>query len=136
MTRAYPKGLRIGSSNYDPFPALLSGCQLVALNYQTEDKTFRLYELFFQENGKCGYILKPQVLRDPAMKECPDIFNEGPVAANYVLHVKVLSAEHLPKANKSDLEQGTIISPFVTLQLIGSRDRQKKTTAVVCMLTC
>ena len=33
--RVYPKAGRVDSSNYDPIPAWISGCQLTALNYQT-----------------------------------------------------------------------------------------------------
>ena len=35
MSRVYPKGQRLDSSNYDPMPMWCAGSQLVALNYQT-----------------------------------------------------------------------------------------------------
>ena len=35
LSRIYPKGLRVDSSNYAPAPAWCAGSQLVALNYQT-----------------------------------------------------------------------------------------------------
>lgn len=35
LTRVYPKGQRIDSSNYDPVPMWNCGCHMVALNYQT-----------------------------------------------------------------------------------------------------
>lgn len=35
MSRVYPKGQRMDSSNYDPLPMWNAGSQLVALNYQT-----------------------------------------------------------------------------------------------------
>lgn len=35
MSRVYPKGQRMDSSNYDPMPMWNAGSQLVALNYQT-----------------------------------------------------------------------------------------------------
>jgi len=38
MTRVYPVGKRITSSNYNPVPHWLCGCQVVALNYQTFDR--------------------------------------------------------------------------------------------------
>ena len=37
MVRVYPKGLRVDSSNYSPFPAWERGAQFVALNWQTVD---------------------------------------------------------------------------------------------------
>ena len=38
LSRVYPKGQRIDSSNYDPIPMWCSGSQLVSLNYQTPGK--------------------------------------------------------------------------------------------------
>lgn len=35
LSRVYPKGQRIDSSNYDPMAMWCSGSQLVSLNYQT-----------------------------------------------------------------------------------------------------
>lgn len=52
LSRIYPRGQRLDSSNYDPLPMWLCGSQLVALNFQTAgfyilarlDKT-RIYPL-------------------------------------------------------------------------------------------
>ena len=38
ISRVYPKGLRMTSTNFDPLPFWASGCQLVALNWQTVGK--------------------------------------------------------------------------------------------------
>lgn len=38
LTRVYPKGQRVDSSNYDPFRLWLCGSQMVALNFQTPGK--------------------------------------------------------------------------------------------------
>lgn len=38
MSRIYPKGTRMDSSNYNPQPFWNVGCQMVALNYQTMGK--------------------------------------------------------------------------------------------------
>lgn len=38
LTRIYPKGQRVDSSNYDPFRLWLCGSQMVALNFQTPGK--------------------------------------------------------------------------------------------------
>lgn len=38
LSRVYPKGQRLDSSNYDPLPMWLCGSQLVALNFQTPGK--------------------------------------------------------------------------------------------------
>ena len=63
--RCYPAGMRIDSSNYNPIPMWLAGIQMVALNYQTSDCHLALHTAFFSQNGGCGYILKPKVMRSP-----------------------------------------------------------------------
>lgn len=35
LSRVYPKGQRLESSNFDPLPMWNAGCQMVSLNYQT-----------------------------------------------------------------------------------------------------
>ena len=35
LTRVYPAGIRITSSNFNPLPHWMIGCQLVAQNFQT-----------------------------------------------------------------------------------------------------
>ena len=43
---------------------------LVALNYQTEDKQNIMNDAKFADNGGCGFILKPDFLRDHNRKDC------------------------------------------------------------------
>ena len=65
LSRTYPSGTRIDSSNYDPIPAFFAGAQMVALNIQTCDLFLLVYEALFRENGglNCGYVLKPKFMR-------------------------------------------------------------------------
>ena len=65
LVRCYPAGMRIDSSNYNPIPMWLGGVQMVALNYQTSDTHMALNNALFDQNGKCGYVLKPRVMRGP-----------------------------------------------------------------------
>ena len=65
LVRCYPAGMRIDSSNYNPIPMWLGGIQMAALNYQTSDSHLALHNAFFSQNGGCGYILKPKVMRTP-----------------------------------------------------------------------
>ncbi len=37
---------------------------LVALNYQKPDDPMMINSGFFNNNGNCGYVLKPDFLRD------------------------------------------------------------------------
>ena len=62
MSRTYPAGSRVDSSNYNPLLAWSVGCQMVALNFQTQDQFLRLNDGRFRENGNCGYVLKPSAL--------------------------------------------------------------------------
>lgn len=64
LSRVYPKGGRIDSSNYDPVKMWNAGCQLVALNYQTPDRAMQLNYGKFLANGRCGYILRPEFMFD------------------------------------------------------------------------
>lgn len=41
LSRIYPKGQRLDSSNYDPLPMWICGSQLVALNFQTPGESSR-----------------------------------------------------------------------------------------------
>lgn len=59
LTRVYPLGLRMNSANYSPQEMWNSGCQLVALNFQTPGYEMDLNAGRFLVNGQCGYVLKP-----------------------------------------------------------------------------
>ena len=52
LSRVYPKGSRVDSSNYDPQPMWNAGSQMVALNFQTADKALQLNEGKFLQNGR------------------------------------------------------------------------------------
>jgi len=52
-------------SNYNPVPFWGAGCQMVSLNYQTNDTALQMNEALFRKNGGCGYVLKPPMLRSP-----------------------------------------------------------------------
>ncbi|KFA79567.1 hypothetical protein S40288_01094 [Stachybotrys chartarum IBT 40288] len=57
FVRAYPSGLRIGSSNLNPAVFWGAGAQIVALNWQQTDEGMMLNEGMFQKTE--GYVLKP-----------------------------------------------------------------------------
>lgn len=86
ISRIYPKGTRVDSSNLDPCPPWSAGNQLVALNYQTPCVQMHLNDSKFRENGNCGYVLKPSYMLQAAMPK-----------SGYRLVVNVISAQRLPK---------------------------------------
>lgn len=66
LTRVYPKGTRVDSSNYTPTLAHYLGCQLVAMNWQGADSGLAVNEARFRANNGCGYVLWRSVV-EPAM---------------------------------------------------------------------
>ncbi|XP_074860060.1 1-phosphatidylinositol 4,5-bisphosphate phosphodiesterase eta-1 [Carettochelys insculpta] len=118
LTRIYPSAYRIDSSNFNPTPYWNAGCQMVALNYQSDGRMMQLNQAKFRVNGNCGYVLKPQQM-------CKGTFNPysgDPLPANpkKQLILKVISGQQLPKPPDSVLgDRGEIIDPFVEVEIIG-----------------
>uniref|UniRef100_A0AAZ3PNC7 1-phosphatidylinositol 4,5-bisphosphate phosphodiesterase n=1 Tax=Oncorhynchus tshawytscha TaxID=74940 RepID=A0AAZ3PNC7_ONCTS len=104
LSRIYPKGTRVDSSNYNPQLFWNAGCQLVALNFQTIDLSMMLNLGMYEYNGKCGYRLKPEFMRRPDKHFDP--FAESTVdgiVAN-TLSVKIISGQFL-----TDKKVGTYV---------------------------
>ncbi|OCT79252.1 hypothetical protein XELAEV_18026060mg, partial [Xenopus laevis] len=104
LSRIYPKGTRVDSSNYMPQVFWNAGCQLVALNFQTIDLSMQLNMGMYEYNGKCGFRLKPEFMRRPDKQFDP--FTETTVdgiVANTV-SVKIISGQFL-----SDKKVGTYV---------------------------
>ena len=87
MTRIYPHGSRVDSSNYNPIVAWAMGIQLVALNFQTDDSAMTVNDGRFRVCGGCGYVLKP-----------PSVLSQLKSDNRMQLRIKILSASILPKA--------------------------------------
>lgn len=113
LSRIYPKGQRIDSSNYNPTPFWNSGSQMVALNYQTADKPMQINTGRFRENGRCGYVLKPDCMFDEAYNPYDKRSIEKKVRAAHI-KLRVIGARHLCKSGR-----GTA-SPFVEVEIIGA----------------
>jgi len=77
----------------------------VALNYQTRDDPLMVNYGFFEDNGRCGYVLKPDYMR-PTSSE----FRQDEAKAQ-ALTVRVISGYMLPK-KLGDSEEN-IIDPYV-----------------------
>jgi hypothetical protein len=128
MTRIYPKGTRFSSSNYNPTPSWNTGCQIVSLNYQkSKTHEMRYHNIRFEENGNCGYILKPDFLcRSSSISFDPT----AELTPTYELTVEVISAEMLPKPQ--ELETGSVIDPYVVVEMVGvERDEKSFKTKTV-----
>ncbi|XP_048374858.1 1-phosphatidylinositol 4,5-bisphosphate phosphodiesterase eta-2 isoform X3 [Sphaerodactylus townsendi] len=118
LSRIYPSSYRVDSSNYNPQPFWNAGCQLVALNYQSEGRMLQLNRAKFSANGNCGYVLKPKCM-------CQGVFNpnsEDPLFGQMKkqLVLRIISGQQLPKPRDSMLgDRGEIIDPFVEVEIIG-----------------
>ena len=64
LMRTYPAGMRIDSSNFNPIIFWAFGIQSVAMNYQTVDSALHINTAMFEQNGRCGVVLKPAVMRN------------------------------------------------------------------------
>uniref|UniRef100_A0A8K9XCP6 Phosphoinositide phospholipase C n=1 Tax=Oncorhynchus mykiss TaxID=8022 RepID=A0A8K9XCP6_ONCMY len=118
LSRIYPSAYRIDSSNFNPQLYWNVGCQLVALNYQTEGRMMQLNRAKFMVNGGCGYALKPP----PMCKGSFNPFSDDPLPAypKKQLVLKIISGQQLPKPPDSMLgDRGEIIDPFVEVEIIG-----------------
>ncbi|XP_069788560.1 1-phosphatidylinositol 4,5-bisphosphate phosphodiesterase beta-4 isoform X4 [Narcine bancroftii] len=104
MSRIYPKGGRVDSSNYMPQIFWNAGCQMVSLNFQTPDLAMQLNQGKFEYNGSCGYLLKPDFMRRPDRTFDP--FSETPVdgVIAATCSVQVISGQFL-----SDKKIGTYV---------------------------
>ncbi|KAF7654327.1 hypothetical protein LDENG_00071080 [Lucifuga dentata] len=98
MSRIYPKGTRMDSSNYNPQPFWNAGCQMVALNYQTMDFPMQLNMALFEFNGRTGYLLKHDVMRRSDKKFDPFCDRIDTVVAT-TLTIKIYSGQFLSDKN-------------------------------------
>ncbi|TPX35466.1 phosphoinositide phospholipase C [Synchytrium microbalum] len=112
LSRVYPAPIRITSSNPDPMPLWYSGCQMVALNYQTFDKGLQLNRAMFAVNGRCGYVLKPTWMHASA-KTKPD---RTPIQ----LIVQIISGQQLPRAKDAITTTREVVDPLVEVEVCGS----------------
>lgn len=123
LSRIYPSGLRTDSSNYNPQEMWNLGCQIVALNFQTAGLEMDLNDGLFAQNGCCGYILKPDFMRDANTKFSPDKPEERPDYRPLHLSIQVISGQQLPKVNQ---KEGSIVDPLVRVEIYGVQQDQAK----------
>ncbi|XP_072259304.1 1-phosphatidylinositol 4,5-bisphosphate phosphodiesterase gamma-1 [Pyxicephalus adspersus] len=124
LSRIYPKGQRLDSSNYDPLPMWICGSQLVALNFQTPDKPMQMNQALFHSGGRCGYVLQPSCMRDDVF----DPFDKSSLRTveSVTVNVEILGARHLPKNGRG------IVCPFVEVEICGAEyDNAKAKTEFV-----
>ena len=93
ILKAYPNSFN--SDNYDIIKCWRAGCQVAALNIQALEDDYTLFNIvFFYQNRKCGYVLKPKKLLDPKVL----IDYER---TKYSLRMKIISIYNLLKLIES-----------------------------------
>ncbi|XP_070314742.1 1-phosphatidylinositol 4,5-bisphosphate phosphodiesterase delta-4 isoform X4 [Odocoileus virginianus] len=128
LSRVYPSGLRTDSSNYNPQEFWNAGCQMVAMNMQTAGLEMDLCDGLFRENAGCGYVLKPDFLRDAQSSFHP----ERPISPfkAQTLIIQVISGQQLPKVDNT--KEQSIVDPLVRVEIFGVRpDTTRQETSYV-----
>ncbi|NXD19141.1 PLCZ1 phosphodiesterase, partial [Spelaeornis formosus] len=127
ITRIYPKGTRMGSSNYNPQEFWNVGCQMVALNFQTMGTQMELQDGKFLDNGGCGYVLKPEFLRDRNTTFTPQ--NVGGYSKPMALSIRLISGHQLPRSSASKTNKA---DPMVQIEIYGvPEDQARKKSSVI-----
>ncbi|NXK59680.1 PLCZ1 phosphodiesterase, partial [Sylvietta virens] len=127
ITRIYPKGTRMSSSNYNPQEFWNVGCQMVALNFQTPGTQMELQDGKFLDNGGCGYVLKPQFLRDCNTTFTPR--NVGGYSKPMSLSIRLISGHQLPPSSMSKTNKA---DPKVQIEIYGvPEDEARKKSSVI-----
>ncbi|NXE98759.1 PLCB2 phosphodiesterase, partial [Menura novaehollandiae] len=124
MSRIYPKGTRMDSSNYPPQMFWNVGCQMVALNFQTMDVPMQQNMALFEFNGQCGYLLKQEFLRRPDRQFDPSSMDriDGLVATT----LSVTASTARPVLSGQFLSDRSV-KTYVEVELLGlPRDTKRK----------
>uniref|UniRef100_A0A673XZC4 Phosphoinositide phospholipase C n=1 Tax=Salmo trutta TaxID=8032 RepID=A0A673XZC4_SALTR len=118
LSRVRPSSVRLDSSNPNPQGYWKGGVQLVALNQQTPGAMLDLHRGRFTQNGGCGFVLRPGVMRDEVSYFSAVTQGCVPGVPPQTLRVKVISAHSLPKPQGAGAK-GEVIDPYVVLELHG-----------------
>ena len=137
LSRIYPGKKRQDSSNFNPVMAWNAGCQMVALNYQTDDASTFVNESKFIDNGGCGYVLKPDFLTQPHPAYSPSSTFVC-LAEKRIVEVTVISGQHIPKSDSQPRksiprhsckldDQEDVLNSFVKVEILGHSSETKTT---------
>ncbi|MEE6489983.1 hypothetical protein FKM82_015755 [Ascaphus truei] len=118
LSRVYPSPMRIDSSNLNPQDFWNCGCQIVAMNYQTPGPMMDLNIGWFLQNGGCGYVLRPSIMRDEVSYFSANTKGVVPGVSPQGLHIKIISGQNFPKP-KGACAKGDVIDPYVCIEIHG-----------------
>ncbi|KAM3596552.1 uncharacterized protein V6R79_016473 [Siganus canaliculatus] len=118
LSRVYPSPMRIDSSNMNPQDLWKCGCQIVSMNFQTAGLMMDLNTAWFRQNGNCGYVLRPAIMRQEVSYFSAETRDSVPGVSPQLLHVKVISGQNLPKPRGSGAK-GDVVDPYVYVEIHG-----------------
>uniref|UniRef100_A0A3Q4BX01 Phosphoinositide phospholipase C n=1 Tax=Mola mola TaxID=94237 RepID=A0A3Q4BX01_MOLML len=110
LSRVYPSPMRIDSSNMNPQDLWKCGCQIVSMNFQTAGLMMDLNTAWFRQNGNCGYVLRPAIMRQEVSYFI--------LSAIYFGECSVISGQNLPKPRGSGAK-GDVVDPYVYVEIHG-----------------
>ena len=83
----------------------------------------------FNDNGQCGYVLKPPILRNLELGFNPNDINS--MKNKKLLNIKIISGQQLPAPSSSEFIKD-IIDPYVLINIYGvNADRCEKKTKFI-----
>lgn len=118
LARVYPSPMRIDSSNMNPQDFWKCGCQIVAMNYQTPGLMMDLNISWFRQNGNCGYVLRPAIMREQVSYFSANTKDSVPGVSPQLLHMKIISGQNFPKPKGSGAK-GDVVDPYVYVEIHG-----------------
>ncbi|XP_078126634.1 inactive phospholipase C-like protein 2 [Sander vitreus] len=118
LSRVYPTPMRIDASNMNPQDFWKCGCQIVAMNYQTPGLMMDLNLGWFRQNGNCGYVLRPAIMREEVSYFSANARDSLPGVSAQLLHIKVISGQNLPKPRGS-AAKGDVVEPYIYVEIHG-----------------
>ena len=121
--RAYPRGLRVSSSNLDPVVFWRTGVQIVALNWQRWDAGMMLNEAMFA--GSDGWMLKPGGYRSASPET-----SQGTAMAHHELDLRItfLAAQDMPLPPGED--NTAKFKPYVKVELHVEKREERRDEAI------
>mmetsp|Transcript_50657 Transcript_50657/g.115107 ORF Transcript_50657/g.115107 Transcript_50657/m.115107 type:complete len:1176 (-) Transcript_50657:192-3719(-) len=117
LTRSYPAGLRVTSSNPNPVPHWAAGIHMVALNYQTMDEAIMINAGLFNAHHRLGYVQKPDSVLHASTRM---------TAASIAVHV--VAGHRLPKPRADGKH---FLCPQVRVIIVDHQSRSVRDTHAI-----